>query len=1182
MTSWDAISESLASLSLQLRHALQEGFLELGRTLGYDFEPIEDRLVGFEQQLSEIVTTTEDLVDALQSLSDNASPQTGVAVLDKSIDQVRAIQQLADSFRNASIAQYVSEVTAGQGADVLAHEFLQRFIGWVLMRHLQWNAPELLGALEIVGIVETVPADGDAATHRVPFNEVVFRPEALSSLLSNPADYMRSHYAIQGHYLYDLLFSRLARLSLLRMLPSLVHETDGLDLEEFASIAPEIIQASSLPSHKLEIELIGEQDDLVECCLHLLSVPGVGDPNRLGLGIELLVQGGSETFTRNMTDRVTVRLSAKSDAMATARVLFTPNSQPIYAVTYEDGAPSELEASLQIRAPQPTVSLVLPSVGGLEIDSAALEVGLSVHGDGAFLASGSLLLRGGRVLLGCSDADSFLKRILPQDCLQARFDLTLSVDTDQGLHFVGSGGLDITVPCHLSLGPLSIESIYIGVEAAPTDVELLLGLDARAELGPIQASVERVGGRLTFSGGNDLRFGFLPPTGAGLAIEAGPIIGGGYLECDSENKSYAGILQLVAGGIGLTAIGLITTRMPDGSEGFSMLIVIGVEFFPAIQLSFGFTLSACGGLIGVNRTMVLEVLREGVRNRTLDSILFPEDPIQNAQRIISDLRAIFPPEEGRFVVGPMVRIGYGSPEFITATIAVIIELPMPIRVALLGQLAAFFPQPDNAVVELHIDVLGTFETDKKLISIDATIYDSRILTYTLTGDAALRLQYGDNPVFAMSLGGFHPKFSPPPNFPTLRRLSLSLGSGDNPRFNCDTYQALTSNSLQFGARVEAYAEYEGAKLQGFLGYDCLFYLSPFSFDAVLAGAVCARYHGHKLCAVMLALNLSGPTPWRAEGRAKIEIPVFPDVSVHFTKQWGPEEKAELPPINPWEEFVAALQWPESWGSRLPEGRTVLESLRSLEETAPASSTASSAASSEGTGKTNQPEAKPLILHPAGVLEVRQKVLPLTMCLSKFGNAPIAGHTVYDIEEMAVGSGDIYEHQYTEGYFARGQFEDLSNEEKVSKPSYELFKDGISLASKAIGFLDSLTRQCDLAYESNYFDDANITKPATGPQLAQLKATNLSRLLAGAASRRSPLAMTGRKKYARIGKAAKVAVAAERYIIVRASDMSIVDELRENDGTLTRMGADQVLRRAVAAHPELEGEILVVQTSELAA
>ena len=46
--------------------------------------------------------------------------------------------------------------------------------------------------------------------------------------------------------------------------------------------------------------------------------------------------------------------------------------------------------------------------------------------------------------------------------------------------------------------------------------------------------------------------------------------------------------------------------MPDGSKGFSLLIIMTADFGPGIQLGFGFTLLAVGGLVGLNRTMNLQ------------------------------------------------------------------------------------------------------------------------------------------------------------------------------------------------------------------------------------------------------------------------------------------------------------------------------------------------------------------------------------------------------------------------------------------------------------------------------------------------------------------------------------------------------------------------------------------------
>ena len=48
--------------------------------------------------------------------------------------------------------------------------------------------------------------------------------------------------------------------------------------------------------------------------------------------------------------------------------------------------------------------------------------------------------------------------------------------------------------------------------------------------------------------------------------------------------------------LAIRAIGFITTKNPDGSPGFSLLIILSVEFGTGIQLGFGFTLIAVGGL----------------------------------------------------------------------------------------------------------------------------------------------------------------------------------------------------------------------------------------------------------------------------------------------------------------------------------------------------------------------------------------------------------------------------------------------------------------------------------------------------------------------------------------------------------------------------------------------------------
>src|SRR5262249_28661883 len=136
----------------------------------------------------------------------------------------------------------------------------------------------------------------------------------------------------------------------------------------------------------------------------------------------------------------------------------------------------------------------------------------------------------------------------------------------------------------------------------------------------------------------DLSFAFKPPNGVGLSLDVGVVKGGGYLFIDTERGEYAGALELeFADFLALHAGGLIETKNPDGSPGFSLLIIITAEFPGGLQLGYGFTLLGVGGLLGVNRSMNLQALMEGVRTNAVESVMFPHDVVANAPRIISDL-----------------------------------------------------------------------------------------------------------------------------------------------------------------------------------------------------------------------------------------------------------------------------------------------------------------------------------------------------------------------------------------------------------------------------------------------------------------------------------------------------------------------------------------------------------------
>jgi hypothetical protein len=191
----------------------------------------------------------------------------------------------------------------------------------------------------------------------------------------------------------------------------------------------------------------------------------------------------------------------------------------------------------------------------------------------------------------------------------------LRLSSITGFHLTGSSGLEGTVPVHVNFGPIAVSSLALGLKPNQHGLEIAAGATVTGNIGPVAIAIEGVGLRLNAQfpdlptgnlGPIDVGFDFMPPKGLGLAIDA-PAVVGGYLFFDPQTEEYGGVLQLeVAETIAVKAIGLLTTRMPDGSKGFSLLILLSAEGFALIQLGFGFTLTGIGGLLGGNRTVAVD------------------------------------------------------------------------------------------------------------------------------------------------------------------------------------------------------------------------------------------------------------------------------------------------------------------------------------------------------------------------------------------------------------------------------------------------------------------------------------------------------------------------------------------------------------------------------------------------
>jgi hypothetical protein len=623
-------------------------------------------------------------------------------------------------------------------------------------------------------------------------------------------------------------------------------------------------------------------------------------------------------------------------------------------------------------------------------------------------------------------SDNFLAKLLPDEGINGNFAFGIGYSLKKGLYVDSGSGISVLIPLHVSIGPLTLNSFYTQAKGndAKNGFSLETSIGFTTSFLGFTATIERIGLIHDFAfpdgkknlGLADYSIGFKPPNGVGLSLDTGIIKGGGYLYLDFDKGEYMGALELdFIGIVSLKAIGIINTKMPDGSDGFSLLIIITAEF-PPIQLGFGFTLNAVGGLLGLNRTTKIDVLREGVKTNAIKSILFPEDVVANISRIVSDIKQVFPPFQEHFVVGPMAELGWGTPSILTLEIGILLEIPVP-RIAILGVIKAVLPDEDLAILRIQVNFLGVIDFQNQFISFDASLYDSRLLIYTLSGDMAFRLSWGDNPMFILSVGGFHPAFhDAPQDLQHMTRLTISLLSGDNPRISVQSYFAVTSNTVQFGARAELYAEACGFNVYGFIGYDVLFQFDPFKFVADFYAGLALRSGDSVIMGISVAGELSGPTPWNAQGSASIDFFFF-SISVGFNETWGDSgDNAEPERIDLTTLLNAEINDDRNWKAVIPDNNNLHVSIKTI----------------------NLPDA--VVIHPFGTLTFSERLLPLDISITKFGNKVPQDANRFEIRasDPGVTSDNVKEQ------FAPANFFDKSDNEKLSSPSFELMNSGFKI------------------------------------------------------------------------------------------------------------------------------------------
>jgi hypothetical protein len=178
-----------------------------------------------------------------------------------------------------------------------------------------------------------------------------------------------------------------------------------------------------------------------------------------------------------------------------------------------------------------------------------------------------------------------------------------------------------------------------------------------------------------------------------------------------------------------------------------------------------------------------------------------------------------------------------------------------------------------------------------------------------------------------------------------------------------------------------------------------------------------KVFGETLLGVEVEGTLSGPGRWRMKGKAKFKI-LFWEFSPSFDEQWGDEPVVERVETNVSSLLAAEYAKADNWTALLPAGSESYVTLSAL------------------LGETD------LLAHPLGELRVSQRAVPLGLELEKFGETIVAGPKRFELTEARVGGQVMPQRKPTRDHFARGSYQNLTDEQKLTEPSFENFDTGV--------------------------------------------------------------------------------------------------------------------------------------------
>ena len=432
---------------------------------------------------------------------------------------------------------------------------------------------------------------------------------------------------------------------------------------------------------------------------------------------------------------------------------------------------------------------------------------------------------------------------------------------------------------HQKFGPIYIDQIGLEIIQAQKAAALLV--DGSVQLAGLTVEADELGVTIPLNALASPEHWSLDLRGLAVSYDSNDVtIAGGLLKNTSGTYvEYDGMLKVEISGIGLTAVGGYA-QPTDGPGSYTSLFI-----FVSLAAPLGgppyFFVTGLGGGAGVNRRLLppddINQVPNFVLVAAIDDSTFANDPMAALKNMATSI----PARRGSYWFAAGIR--FDSFVIVHSIAVVYVALDGGFEIGIIGVSRMALPTADLAIASVELALKIRFSTAEGLFSVQAQLTDNSYLfsrDCQLTGGFAFFVWFTKGQ-FLITLGGYHPAFQKPAEFPAVPRLGFHWAVSDVIVIKGESYFALTNTCVMAGGRLEVTAHLGPARAWLIAYADFLISWDPFHYDIAIGVSigvsldfdVCFIVCGHVHLEVSLGadLHIVGPP---LHGEASVHILFF--------------------------------------------------------------------------------------------------------------------------------------------------------------------------------------------------------------------------------------------------------------------------------------------------------------------